>query len=240
MSMRVAAVGDLHVGATGGGRKESFAELFEAVSKSADILLLCGDLTNVGTPEEARRLAGDLRSCRVPVFGVLGNHDFEEGKPEEVEEILREAGMRPLEMRVHEHEGVGVVGVKGFGGGFGKHMLGSFGEPATKAFVGESMREAERLEHALQQVSHLERVIVALHYAPIFATASGEPEEIYPYVGSSRLEEVLNRFDNIAAVFHGHAHRGSYEGRTGKNVPVYNCAMHLEKPSGQPFALVDI
>jgi Icc-related predicted phosphoesterase len=238
--MKVAAVGDLHVGATGGGRNQSFIELFEGASRNADLLLLCGDLTNVGAPEEARRLAEDLRHCSIPFFGVLGNHDFEEGKEEEVEEILCAAGMRPLETRVQEHQGVGVVGVKGFGGGFGRNMLGSFGEPAAKAFVAEAMREAQRLEHALQQVSHFEKVVVTLHYAPIAETMEGEPHEIFPYLGSSRLEEVINRFDNIKAVFHGHGHRGTYESKTSKGIPVYNCALHIEKPSGKSFALVEI
>ncbi|MBX4192030.1 metallophosphoesterase [Candidatus Parcubacteria bacterium] len=234
----VAAVGDLHVGATAGSR--SFKEMFESASKEADALALCGDLTNIGAVEEAERLANDLNACTIPVVGVLGNHDHELGRADEVEATLVRAGMRPLELHLQEINGVGFVGVKGFGGGFGPYMLGAFGESAVKAFVDEALRECSKLEHALKQLMHFKSVVVVLHYAPIIETLGVEPPEAYTYLGSSRFEEVLNRFDNIKAVFHGHAHHGSFQGKTARGVPVYNCALTVEKPSGRPYALVEV
>jgi Icc-related predicted phosphoesterase len=226
--LTIAAVGDLHVGAHGGTRQ--FDTLFNELSERANIIVLCGDLTNVGTVEEAQRLAADLKKATVPVVGVLGNHDHESGVAGEVERILMDAGLRPLEQRTQEIAGIGFAGVKGYGGGFGQFALGSFGEPATKEFVQESINEAMRLENGLHQLAHLERVIVALHYAPIAATCEGEPREIFPYLGSTRLEETIDRFPNIKIVFHGHAHRGARRGTTARGVPVINCAHQPEHP----------
>lgn len=234
--LTIAAVGDLHVGASGGTR--SFAELFERMSQDADAIVLCGDLTNVGSLEEAQRLAGDLRRATVPVVGVLGNHDHESGLATEVERVLMDAGLRPLEQRTQEIGGVGFCGVKGFGGGFGQHALGAFGEPAVKAFVEESLHETMRLENALHRLAHLERVFVALHYAPIAATCEGEPKEIFPYLGSTHLEDALDRFPNIKAVAHGHAHRGARRGQTARGIPVYNCSHELS--AERPYMLIEV
>ena len=233
--LKVAAIGDLHVKEDG---TASFRELFGEISRSADVLVIAGDLTDLGRPREAEILAEDLRACSIPVVAVLGNHDYECGCVEEVSHILRQAGVRLLDGQTTEIEGVGFVGVKGFAGGFGRRMLGSFGEPAIKAMVAEGVNEAIRLENAMRQVRS-ERALVILHYAPIPETIAGEPLEIFPFLGSSRLAETIDRF-RVSAVVHGHAHRGAYEGRTPGGAPVYNVAMHIEKPNGRPYALLEI
>lgn len=232
---RIAAMGDLHVKENG---STSYKDLFAEISQKADILVLTGDLTDLGKPKEAELLAADLRSCSIPIVAVLGNHDYECGHVEDVKDIFREAGVQLLEGQAVEIDGVGFAGVKGFAGGFGRYMLGSFGEPAIKAMVAESVEETMRLENALRQVRS-ERAMVVLHYAPIPETVAGEPPEIFPFLGSSRLAETIDRFP-VSAVVHGHAHRGTYEGRTPGGAPVYNVASHIEKPTGRPYALLDI
>jgi Icc-related predicted phosphoesterase len=234
-TLRVAAIGDLHVKEDG---SSSFRELFAEISRDADALVLTGDLTDLGKPAEAEMLAEDLRACAIPVIAVLGNHDYECGCVDEVTRILKQAGVRLLDGQATEVEGVGFVGVKGFIGGFGRRMLGSFGEPTIKAMVGESMSEAMRLENAMRQV-RTPRAVVVLHYAPIVETVEGEPLEIFPFLGSSRLAETIDRF-KVSAVVHGHAHRGRYEGRTPGGAPVYNVARFIEKPTGRPYALLEI
>jgi Icc-related predicted phosphoesterase len=233
--MRVAAMGDLHVREDDG---VSYRDLFGEISREAEVLVLAGDLTDLGKPREAEILAQDLKACSIPVVGVLGNHDYECGAPEEVTRILRDAGMKVLDGQSVEIDGVGFVGVKGFAGGFGRRMLGSFGEPAIKQFVGEAMNETLRLENAMRQV-RAKRSLVILHYAPIPDTIESEPLEIYPFLGSSRLAETIDRF-KVSAIVHGHAHRGRYEGRTPGGQPVYNVARHIEKPTGKPYAILEI
>jgi Icc-related predicted phosphoesterase len=233
--LRVACLGDLHVRDDGAHR---YLDLFGAVSKEADVLVLCGDLTDTGMPREAEMLAEDLKACAIPVVGVLGNHDYECGHHEEVRDRLKAAGMHLLDGSFHEVNGVAFVGVKGFAGGFGRRMLSSFGEPAMKTFVAEAVSEAMRLENAMRTVKS-ERTLVVLHYAPIAETVEGEPLEIYPFLGSSRLAETIDRF-KVSAVVHGHAHRGRFEGKTPGGAPVYNVAAHIEKPTGKPWALLEI
>ncbi|HYF55990.1 MAG TPA: metallophosphoesterase [Salinarimonas sp.] len=234
-TLRVACIGDIHV-------KEEHAapyrDLFGEISREADVLVLAGDLTDLGKVREAEILAEDLRACSVPVVGVLGNHDYECGCVDEVSRILRQAGVKLLDGTSCEIEGVGFVGVKGFGGGFGRRMLGSFGEPAIKGFVAEGLNEAMRLENAMRAVRK-GRTLVVLHYAPIPETIEGEPPEIFPFLGSSRLAETIDRFP-VTAIVHGHAHRGTYEGRTPGGTPVYNVARHIEKPTGKPYALLEL
>lgn len=233
--VRIAAVADLHVKETG---SEPYKDLFTEISANADILVMAGDLTDLGKRKEAERLATDLRACTIPVVAVLGNHDYECGAVDEVKEVLKEAGVQLLEGQAVEIAGVGFAGVKGFAGGFGRHMLGSFGEPAIKAMVAESVEETMRLENALRQVRS-QRAMVVLHYAPIPETVEGEPKEIYPFLGSSRLAETIDRFP-VSAVVHGHAHRGRFEGRTPGGAPVYNVAAHIEKPTGRPYAIIEL
>jgi Icc-related predicted phosphoesterase len=234
-TLKIAAMGDLHVREDA---QASYRDLFGEISSEADVLVLTGDLTNLGKPREAEMLAEDLRNCSVPVVAVLGNHDYESGAVEDVTNILRQAHVHLLDGQAIEIEEVGFVGVKGFVGGFGSRMLGSFGEPAIKAMVSESVSEAMRLENAMRQV-RAKRTLVVLHYAPIAETVEGEPLEIFPFLGSSRLAETIDRF-KVNAVVHGHAHRGSYEGQTPGGAKVYNVAMHVAKPTGRPYALLDI
>lgn len=234
-SLKVGALADLHVRE---GQARPYRELFDEICRVADVLVLAGDLTDLGKREEAQILAEDLKACSIPVLAVIGNHDHESGEPEAVRQILRDAGVVMLESRPFVIQDVGFVGAKGFAGGFGRHLLTAFGEPAIKQFVAESMGEATRLENGLRSL-HTERVFVVLHYAPVVATIAGEPSEIYPFLGSSRLAEVIDRF-NVQAVVHGHAHHGKYEGRTPGGVPVYNVASHIEKPTGRPYGLIEI
>lgn len=231
----VAAIGDLHVRETS---TSPYRDLFSEISKVAQVLVLTGDLTDLGKPKEAEILAEDLKACSIPVVAVLGNHDYESDQVEEVKRILRKAEVTILDGDACEIHGVGFVGLKGFAGGFGSRMLGAFGEPAIKQFVAESTREAMRLENAMRTVRK-GRTFVVLHYAPVAETVEGEPKEIFPFLGSSRLAETIDRFD-VSAVVHGHAHRGSYEGRTPRGAPVYNVAMKIEKPSGKPYALLKV
>jgi uncharacterized protein len=234
-TLKVAALGDLHVREDG---STSYRELFGEISREADVLVLAGDLTDLGKPKEAELLAQDLKACSIPVIGVLGNHDYECGCPEEVTRILRDAGMKVLDGQSLEIDGVGFVGVKGFAGGFGRRMLGSFGEPAMKQFVGETMSESMRLENAMRTVRS-KRSVVILHYAPVTETIENEPLEIYPFLGSSRLAETIDRF-KVSAIVHGHAHRGRFEGRTPGGQPVYNVAIQIEKPNGRPYAILEV
>jgi Icc-related predicted phosphoesterase len=230
--LRIAAVGDMHVPKGGhAGLQPAFA----AASANADVLVLCGDITDYGLPEEARIVAAALGpGMKIPVVAVLGNHDFESGHQDEVTKILVDAGVVVLDGDAHEVEGIGFAGVKGFAGGFGPRALAPWGEPGIKNFVHEAVNEALKLESALARLRTPHRVAV-MHYAPVLGTVSGEPPEIYPFLGSSRLEDPLNRYP-VSAVFHGHAHRGSLEGRTREGSPVYNVAMPLLVQSfpGQP------
>lgn len=235
--LKIAAMGDLHIKEHGGN---SYKELFSEISQSADILVLTGDLTDLGKPKEAEMLAADLRSCSIPVVGVLGNHDYECGQPDEVAKILHGAGMTVLGEQAVIVEGVGFAGVKGFLGGFGRGELGAFGEPAIKAFVDEALDEARKLENALRTLK-TDRCVAVLHYSPVADTVEGEPPEIFPFLGCSRLADAVDRFDNVAAVVHGHAHRGRYRGATPRSVPVYNCAiMVTEAEFGRPYALIEV
>jgi Icc-related predicted phosphoesterase len=236
-SITIAAIGDLHVTETS---EHPYRDLFTEISGKADVLVLCGDLTNFGKTREAEILAEDLRASTIPVVGVLGNHDYECGQPEKVAEILRGAGMIVLDEQAVVVEGVGFAGVKGFIGGFGRGELAAFGEGPIKTFVDEGLNEARKLENALRSL-RVDRCVAVLHYAPIAETIEGEPVEIYPFLGSSRLAHAIDRFDNVRAVVHGHAHKGSYEGRTPRGIPVYNCAQFVVRPQfNRPYALLEI
>lgn len=235
--MRVAAIGDLHV------TEDSVApyrELFAEIAREADILLLCGDLTNFGKTSEAEILAEDLRSCSIPVLGVLGNHDYECGQPQKVAEILHQAGMTVLDEQAVEIDGVGFAGVKGFIGGFGRGELAPFGEPEIKAFVDIANNEARKLENGLRSL-RTDRSVAVLHYSPIAGTLEGEPLEIHQYLGSARLADAIDRFDHVRAVVHGHAHHGTYQGRTRGGTPVYNCAQFvLREKFGRPYTVLEV
>jgi Icc-related predicted phosphoesterase len=239
--LRVAAVGDVHCTKTSEG---TLQPLFTQMTECADVIALAGDLVDYGLAEEATVLARELSvviKAKVPVVAVLGNHDFEGGQPEAVRDILCEAGITILDGDAVEIRGVGFAGTKGFCGGFGRSSLEPWGEPAIKAFVKEAVDEALKLESALARLRTSNRIAL-MHYSPIAATVEGEPMEIYPFLGSSRLEEPLNRYQ-VDAVLHGHAHHGSPEGRTRSDVPVYNVSMPLLKrrfPDRPPFRILEV
>ncbi len=238
-TVRLAAVADIHCTKTSQG---IFQPLFAQIAESADVLLLCGDLTDYGLPEEAQVLVRELAAAkRMPTIAVLGNHDFESGQQDEVRDILCEAGVHMLDGDTREVHGIGFAGVKGFGGGFGRGALGLWGEEAVKHFVREAIDEALKLESALARLRTPQRIAV-LHYSPIRATVEGEPLEIFPYLGSSRLEEPLTRYP-VAAVFHGHAHNGTPKGRIRESIPVYNVSLPLLRktaPDKPPFFLFEV
>jgi Icc-related predicted phosphoesterase len=237
-ALNLAAIGDLHITRKSAGL---WQPIFAQASARAEVLLLAGDLTDYGLPEEAHILAAELRSVKIPIIAVLGNHDFESGKQEEVSAILAHAGVILLDGDTHEVGDVGFVGVKGFCGGFGRRTLEPWGESMIKHFVQEAVNETMKLESGLARLRTPHRVAL-LHYAPVEGTVEGEPLEIFPFLGSSRLEDPLNRYA-VNAAFHGHAHRGALEGRTRQGIPVYNVAAPLLRrtcPDTPPFRLVTI
>jgi Icc-related predicted phosphoesterase len=236
--VRIAALGDLHCSRTSQG---AFQALFARAAESADLLLLAGDLTDYGLPEEARILARELTAVRAPVVAVLGNHDFESARSDEVRQILTEAGTTVLDGDAFETHGIGIAGVKGFGGGFGPRALAPWGEATIKQFVRESVDEALKLEAALARM-RTKPLVVLLHYSPVEQTVQGEALETYPFLGSSRLEEPINTY-GVSLVVHSHAHCGRPEGATKTGVPVYNVSMPLLARSyadRPPFRLFEI
>ena len=233
--MRVAAVGDIHCSKTSQGK---IAPLFAELAGRADALVLAGDLTDYGLPEEAQILAKELAAANVPIVAVLGNHDFESGKQDEVKRILVDAGVHMLDGDACEIDGVGFAGVKGFCGGFGDRALGPWGEDAIKRFVQEAVDESLKLESALARLRTTVRVVV-LHYSPIEETVRGEPPPIYPFLGCSRLAEPIDQY-HARVAFHGHAHFGSAEGRTKGGVPVYNVSLPLLRRAAGEGALLRI
>jgi Icc-related predicted phosphoesterase len=238
MGVRIAALGDLHFSRTTAGLLQ---RLLAEIAAAADVLLVPGDLTDYGLPDEARALARELaQAARIPVVAVLGNHDYESGHAAEVVEILRDGGMVVLDGDAYEIHGVGIAGVKGFCGGFGRHTLGSWGEPVIKAFVQECLTEALKLETALSRLRTATKIAL-LHYSPVQDTVRGEPEAIFPFLGSSRLEEPINRL-NATMVFHGHAHRGQAEGRTSAGIPVYNVSYPLLQrlQADRPYRVIEV
>jgi Icc-related predicted phosphoesterase len=228
--MRIAATADLHFAAA------SHAALLEQLGKArdeADVLVLAGDLTNYGQPAEMEPLLNALVRLRVPIIAVLGNHDYESGKEQDLMQMMTAGGIKVLDGTSYERDGIGFAGTKGFIGGFGRGVLTAFGEPEVKAFVKVSIDEALKLERGLAQLRTKKRVVV-LHYSPIAATVQGESPEIFPYLGTSRLAEVIDRH-GADLVVHGHAHHGSPDGQTTAGVPVHNVAITLlqaREPSG--------
>ena len=220
--MRIAATADLHFTAP---RHGALRDQFNRLREAADVLVLAGDLTNYGHPEEMESLLNVVVRSRVPTIAVLGNHDYESGKQAELVKMMVGAGVKVLDGTAYERDGVGFAGTKGFVGGFGRTMLTAFGEPEIKQFVQASIDEALKLERAMSQLCTRKRVVV-VHYSPIAATVQGESPEIYPFLGTSRLAEVVDRH-GADIVLHGHAHNGQLEGRTTSGIPVYNVAITL-------------
>ncbi|MET7697730.1 MULTISPECIES: metallophosphoesterase family protein [unclassified Streptomyces] len=224
--IRVAAVGDIHMGLDSQGL---LRPAFDTLSDCADLLLLAGDLTRHGTPEEARVVAQELAGLPVPVVAVLGNHDHHEEKPEEVTAVLDEAGVRVLEGQgtIVEVDGerVGVAGTKGFGGGFVGRSGSEFGEPLMKEFIRYTRRCADGLRTSLDELAAqgCGTRIALTHFSPVPDTLAGEPLEIYPFLGSYLLAEAVDTAGADLAV-HGHAHSGTEHGMTSGGVPVRNVA----------------
>ena len=237
-TVRIAAIADIHCTKTSHG---AFHALFTEIGETADVVVACGDLTDYGLAEEARVLAKELSVLRIPVVALLGNHDYESGQEGEVRQILTDAGVAMLDGESYETRGVGFAGVKGFAGGFGRGVLGAWGEPMVKQFAHEAIAETLKLESALARLRTPQRIAL-LHYAPVRATVEGEPLEIFPYLGCSRHEEPLTRYP-VTAVFHGHAHNGAPEGRTTTGIPVYNVAMPLLRkrfPDRAPYRVIEV
>lgn len=237
---RIAAVGDIHVKEQDKGKWSKF---FCTIAERADVLLICGDLTDTGRPEEAAVLIEELQTCEVPVVAVLGNHDYESGKEGAVKEILAK--------KIHLLDGgffvvgnVGFAGVKGFGGGFGRYKMPAYGEELNKVYVQEVINEADKLDKALLEMEmqnpDLKKVAV-LHYAPIEETIVGEPVQIFNFLGSSYLAAPLEKH-NVEVAFHGHAHIGTLKGITEKGIPVYNVAVQVLRNNGfkVPFYFMEV
>jgi Icc-related predicted phosphoesterase len=239
--VRIAAVADVHMREADKGK---WAEWFKEISQKAEMVLIGGDLTDTGDEQEAQLLAEELKSCNIPVVAVLGNHDYEKGRHKLIRQILQQAKVHVLDGESVVINGIGVAGIKGFGGGFDTHMLSMFGEGAMKAFVQECVDEALHLDRALarldQEYEHIKKIAL-MHYAPIVDTVLGEPESIFPFLGCSRLAEPLSRRHVIAA-FHGHAHIGNFEGEAAGGVKVFNVAKHVLTNKGYttPFFIYEV
>ena len=236
--MRIAAVGDLHCTT---GSRGVLRPWLETIHHEADVLLLCGDLTDAGQRAQVEVLAAELRGTRIPMLAVLGNHEYFAGTPEATVELLSEVGVRVLRGDTVEIGGVGFVGTKGFVGGFGAHSMRPSREPGMQAILETTVAEASMLEAGLARLDVRRRVVV-LHYAPIVTTIADEPRETHAFFGSSLLEAPLLRHP-VSAVFHGHAHRGPLEGATANGTPVYNVAAPLLRrtaPRKAPYRVITL
>lgn len=221
--LRIAAIGDVHMDHNVAGQ---FQGWLNELNGAADALALCGDLTNHGYAHEAELLARELKICRMPVIAVLGNHDYTEGEEKEIMEALRQGGVELLHDEPFILGDVGFVGTKGFGGGFDTMMLNNFGEAGMRAFVREAVDEALLLEKDLHTVTEIPHKVAVLHYSPVRGTVVGESEEIFPFLGSTRLAEPLDHA-GVELIVHGHAHAGTFQGVTPGGAPVYNVSMPL-------------
>lgn len=235
--MRIAAIADLHFS------PQSYDRIREPMTRlrdEADLLILAGDLTNLGKPEEMESLLASFMRLRVPIVAVLGNHDYEDGRQAELAKMMIAEGVKLLDGSGYERDGIGFAGTKGFLGGFGRGVLTAFGEPEVKAFVQSAVDETLKLERALSMLRTEKRIVIT-HYAPVIDTVRGEPEQIFPYLGSGRLAEVIDRHQAILAI-HGHAHHGSLEGKTTGGIPVFNVALPLlmTRTPAAPYRLFDV
>ncbi len=229
--MRIAATADLHFSPQSYDR---IRDQMNRVRDEADLLILAGDLTNYGRPQEMESLLNALVRIRVPIVAVLGNHDYESDQQEELMRMMTAEGVKVLDGTGYERDGVGFAGTKGFIGGFGRGVLTAFGEREIKTFVQAAIDEALKLERALSQL-RVEKRVVVLHYSPIAATVKGEAPEIFPYLGTSRLAEVVDRH-GADLVVHGHAHHGTPDGATVGGIPVHNVALGLLQAHQPPCA----
>jgi len=227
--MRIAATADLHFTPA---RFSALHDQLNRVRDESDVFVLAGDLTNFGKPEEMEPLLNVLVRLRLPTIVVLGNHDYESGREADLMRMMTQEGIKVLDGSAYERDGVGFAGTKGFVGGFGRGVLTAFGEAEIKAFVRAGIDEALKLERAMSQLRTKKRVII-LHYSPIAATVEGEAHEIYPFLGTSRLAEVIDRH-GADLVLHGHAHNGKCDGKTSAGIPVHNVAITLLQSQNPP------
>jgi len=235
--MRIAATADIHFS------PQSYDRIREPLSRvrdEADVLVIAGDLTNYGKPEEMHSLLNALVRLRIPIVAVLGNHDYESCQEQELMRLMTAEGIKVLDGSSYERDGVGFAGAKGFIGGFGRGVLTAFGEKEIKAFVQASIDETMKLERALSML-RTPKIVIVTHYAPISETVNGEPMEIWPYLGSSRLSEVIDRHGAVLAL-HGHAHHGKPDGKTTAGVPVHNVALSLllAHNGGKPYRVFEV
>jgi Icc-related predicted phosphoesterase len=235
--MIIAAIADIHFSPQSYDR---IREPLARVRDEADLLVIAGDLTNYGRPEEMSSLLNALVRLRIPIVAVLGNHDYESGQEHELMRMMTAEGLKVLDGSSYERDGIGFAGAKGFIGGFGRGVLTAFGEREIKAFVQASIDETMKLERALSML-RTEKTVIVTHYAPIYETVVGEPQEIWPYLGSSRLAEVIDRH-GAALALHGHAHHGKPDGKTTGGVPVHNVALSLllTTNGGKPYRLFEV
>ncbi len=234
--IRIAAAGDIHASEA---TRERVTHAFEQVESDADVILLAGDLTTTGEPDQARVLADACRELSIPVFAVLGNHDYHAGRAGDIGAVLEEAGINVLDRSAKTCTiaglELGVVGAKGFVGGFPGSALPDFGEPLLRSVYAETTHDADAIGKGLQENVHCDLRVVLLHYAPVAATIAGEPEGIHVLLGSDRLATPIAEF-GADLVLHGHAHAGSFEGCIGQ-IPVYNVAVHV---TGRDFWIFDL
>ena len=235
--MRIAALGDIHVRER--NDHDRVHDLLLRAARGADVLVLAGDLTDHGRPAETEVLAKCLHDVEVPVVAVLGNHDHEAGAVKDMLRMLESAGVHTLESASIVIDGVGFAGTKGFGGGYGNRIVKGFGEESLKAFVSESVIQAEGLRAALRGLQ-TERKVAVLHYSPIVDTIVGEPPEIHPFLGTTRLAQAVDE-GRADVVIHGHAHRGNLSGKTEGGVPVWNVSLPVLQATGKaPALLIDV
>jgi uncharacterized protein len=235
--MKIAATADLHART---GDTERLRVMAEGAARDADVLVMGGDLTDLGKPEQAEALLEALDGCPVPVVATLGNHDHESGDANQLSRLFEKSGIHLLDRSSVLLDGVGFSGVKGFCGGFDRALANAFGEDLFKAWVNEGLEEARALENELLGLG-TERRVAVLHYAPISATVEGEPPQIYPFLGTSHLARALDE-GGATVAFHGHAHSGSLRGSTPGGVPVLNVAVSVLQQAGfgQPYYVFEV
>lgn len=231
--LRIATLGDFHCG--GAQEPDDLAATFADTSRNADVLLLVGDMTTHGKPDQIERFLSFVEGVSIPMLAVLGNHDLESNERERPCQMFGDAGIRVLDGDAVEIEGVGFAGTKGFGGGFGRRVVGSFGEPETKVFVQAALDEALKLERSLAELQTPTKVVL-LHYSPVEDTMGDEPPQIWPFLGSSRLAVPIDAF-GVSVVFHGHTHLDVPEGHSPGGVPVFNVAIPVLEKHGMKWRL---
>lgn len=235
--MKLAAIGDIHCRV---GMDNLIEPMIGEIRDQMDVLILAGDLTDHGLPEEAELLVRQLEWVKVPVIAILGNHDHEGGQPEQVAQVFSEAGINVLDGTVVELDNIGFVGTKGFCGGFNEYLVQPFGEAALKTFIRTSIDETVTLENALARLQHCPYKVAVLHYAPIKETLIGEPPELFPFLGTSRLAQAIDP-RGVNVIFHGHAHHGSPFGVTPGNIPVYNVSRFVQLAhTGKPYCMFEL